>query len=563
MRTAVYEVISTTSKPNIKIPGKLRLILSDEAIGNQFTLSEILDKYSTSFSGYKTKQGAYNALVNALSIAKTAGLVKSTHKKSDIPEHFETLETVAYWQSQLRGSRFKHSTNKSSTRKQYLYHLWAFNKWLYGKKFQIDSINNVSNDTFAITKTDRSFETVEDLLKVMDQPLSPQKSVIKIIKKYLLDKVHEHKKASTVKIVQSAIMSYFEKNEQSLNLKFDVKVMYNSNEIQEQEISLSDFMTLLSNGKPSVMEKAIFLCKFHKGLDVSTLVGRFNYEAWKQLVAWFGTEIHDAWDLDRCPVPIKLSRIKTGYVHTGFLERDSIEALQRHLKVREEKTGVKMSDDAPLFANKFGRLISSEWVFKHFARLADSSGIQKYTKDQYGKKFFKVDSHELRDLLKSTLIDSGCRIDVADHVIGYKPKDSYEKQSKLYPETLRKEYAKASKRLNIFTKFSSVVNRTDDSDVLKEELNSKIKEVDVLLKQQKEQAIIEGQAEVFMQKQQEDMKNLADTVAKLESQMGSLKKDKPEKLEFCCVDCSTIHDKKACPACGSKIKRIFEDRVQS
>ncbi len=40
---------------------------------------------------------------------------------------------------------------------------------------------------------------------------------------------------------------------------------------------------------------------------------------------------------------------------------------------------------------------------------------------------YQKESHELRDLLKSTLIDCGTRIDVADHVIGHKPKDSYEK----------------------------------------------------------------------------------------------------------------------------------------
>ena len=353
-------------------------------------------------------------------------------------------------------------------------------------------------------------------------------------------------------------MSYFAKNEQSLNLEFDVKAMYNSTEIQEQEISLSDFMTLLSNGKSSVMEKAVFLCKFHRGLDVSTLVDRFNYEAWKQLVAWFGTEIHDAWDLDRCPVPIKLSRIKTDYVHTGFLERDSIEALQRHLKVREEKTGVKMSDDAPLFANKFGRPISSEWVFNHFARLADSSGIQKYTKDQYGKKFFKVDSHELRDLLKSTLIDSGCRIDVADHVIGHKPKDSYEKQAKLYPETLRKEYSKASKRLNIFTKFTSVVNGTDDSNELKAELNDAL----VKLKQKESSEELKDASiqrhDDILKEQQRQMRLLQDTVNELKKETGWVEK---RPIEFCCVSCSTVHAETSCPACNSKLKRIFEEKT--
>ena len=36
-------------------------------------------------------------------------------------------------------------------------------------------------------------------------------------------------------------------------------------------------------------------------------------------------------------------------------------------------------------------------------------------------------------------------------MLGHAPRDSYEKQASLYPETLRSEYAKASGRLNIFT----------------------------------------------------------------------------------------------------------------
>ncbi len=557
MRTATtYEVISITPKPEMKIPEKLQSILSHESIGNKFTISEILNKYDTSIlSGYKTKDVAYNTLVNILSIATSMGLVKATHN-SNIPKHFESLETVAYWQSQLRGSRFKHSKGKSSTRKQYLYHLWVFNKWLVGKQFQVDLISNISNNTFVQTKTNNSFESVEGLLRVLEQPISPQKSIIKIIKQYLLDKSHNHKKAKSVKIIQSAIMSYFEKNEQSLNLKFDPKIKYDSDEIQEQEISLSDLMSLLTTGKPSVMEKAIFLCKFHRGLDVATLEDRFNFEVWEQLVIWFRTEIYDAWDLDKCPVPIKLSRVKTGYSHTGFLERDSIEALQKYLKIREEKTDSKMNNDTPLFVNKFGRPINSVWIFKHFARLANSSGIQQYTKDQYGKKFFKVDSHELRDLLKSTLIDSGCRIDVADHVIGHKPKDSYEKQAKLYPETLRKEYAKASKRLNIFTKFTSVVNGTDDSDELKAELNQKIQEINEIKDKFVIESAIKKRDEIFAARQQEMMNDMQRQIDDLSRRIKNPKNS--STIEFCCVNCSIIHDKESCPNCSSKIRRIYE-----
>ena len=73
---------------------------------------------------------------------------------------------------------------------------------------------------------------------------------------------------------------------------------------------------------------------------------------------------------------------------------------------------------------------------------------------------------EMRDLLKSTLIDSDVRYDLADHFIGHKPKDSYEKQDILYPETLRSEYSKASKRLNVFTNFTSFVKGFENTKEL-------------------------------------------------------------------------------------------------
>ena len=47
---------------------------------------------------------------------------------------------------------------------------------------------------------------------------------------------------------------------------------------------------------------------------------------------------------------------------------------------------------------------------------------------------YKIHSHEVRDLLKSTLIVSGCAQYVAEHVLGHAPRDSYEKQASLYPE---------------------------------------------------------------------------------------------------------------------------------
>ena len=50
-----------------------------------------------------------------------------------------------------------------------------------------------------------------------------------------------------------------------------------------------------------------------------------------------------------------------------------------------------------------------------------------------GSTVCKIHSHEVRDLLKSTLLVSGCAQYAADHVLGHAPRDSYEKQAVLYP----------------------------------------------------------------------------------------------------------------------------------
>jgi len=557
----IYEVISTKPIDNTKIPKKLEQILQKEVVGNKFTISEIIDKYATTiFSNYKTRQITYNAISNFLPIAKKAGLIMIIQER-DMPGWFESLETVKYWQRQLRGSRLKHKKGKSGTNKQYLYHLWVFNKWLCKKEFQIDTIMQLSNNTFTQKKTSKTFSNVEVLLKELEYPLAVQKNVIKIIKHYLLDDIHKNKKASSVKIIRNAIKSYFEKNEQPLNITFNPNTIYSNITEYEQSISLSEFMEFLTTGKPSVVEKTVFLCKFQRGLDVSTLVDRFNYEAWDQMVKWFGSENHDSWDLEKCPVPISLIRVKTDFRHVGFIDRDAISEIQKYLDYRKVKTGENMQMGQALFLNKFGKPITNTWLFGCFSRIAKRAGIQKFVEIN-GRKQYKMDSHELRDLLKSTLIDSGCKEYVADHVIGHMPKDSYEKQTKLYPETLRKEYAKASKRLNIFTKFTSVVNGTDDSDELKIQLKEKLLELDKIKESRLDDEARQYRNEKSAIEQQRQMRVLQDTVNELKKEMRTVNHTEKKSIEFCCISCSTIHNSQECPACGSKMKRIYEENIR-
>ena len=552
----IYEVMSKPDN-NAKIPAKLDQILQSETVGSRFTISEIIDKYAaTIFSNYKTRQVTYNAISNFLPIAKKAGLIKTIQER-DMPEWFESLETVKYWQRQLRGSRLKHEKGKSSTNKQYLYHLWVFNKWLSKNEFQIDTIKQLSNNTFTQKKTSKKFDNVEELLKELEHPLAVQKNVVKIIKYYLLDDIHKNKKASSVKIIRNAIKSYFEKNEQPLNITFNPYTIYSNTTEYEQSISLSELMSFLTTGKPSVVEKAVFLCKFQRGLDVSTLVDRFNYEAWEQIVKWFGSEKYDSWDLEKCPVPISLIRVKTDFRHVGFIDRDAISEIQKYLDYRKTKTDENMQTGQALFLNKFGRPITNSWLFGSFSRIAKRAEIHKFV-EANGRKYYNMDSHELRDLLKSTLIDSGCKQYVADHVIGHMPKDSYEKQAKLYPETLRKEYAKASKRLNIFTKFTSVVNGTDDADELRISLKDKLDELEKIKQRSLDDEAEKIRNDKMAEQNARQMSQMMDMINELKTQINSTKNNKSDELEFCCIKCSTIHKNQKCPVCDSKLKRIYE-----
>lgn len=551
----IYKVVSKIEDK--RIHNKLRPILSKINIDEIISVNKLFDEYA-SILNFNSKSTAKNNMSEALKIANKLQMIIRIDDKA-VPDWFKKLDTISFWQSQLRGNKLKNtkSNSISTTKSQYLLQLWHFNKWLSGREFTINSFES-HNDKFISKIHKKEFDNVEDLLRFSEQPFMDQKNITRPIKQYLMDESHARKKATSMTVVKSAIVSYFEKNECDIHIKYNPKSTHNT-EIEEQNMSLPELMEFLTTGKPSVTEKALFLCKFHRGLDVSTLVDRFNFEAWGQIAKWFGSENHNSWDLEKCPVPIMLIRIKTDYKHVGFLERDAIDILCRYLDYRQKKTGSAMTNDEPLFLNKMGKPISRSWVFSKFRDMAKRAGIQKVIGQNFNKQF-NLDSHELRDLLKFTLIDSGCRLDVADHVIGHKPKDSYEKQAKLYPETLRKEYSKASKRLNIFTKFSNVVSGIDDSDELRLELKERMLEMEKFKEEMMMQRAIKKQEEIFSQRQYEMM---ADMQRQIDEMKSGNNITTQKNTEFCCISCSTVHDLQQCPACGSKLKRIYEEKIQN
>jgi rubrerythrin len=468
---------------------------------------------------------------------------------------------VQYWQGQLRGSKYKNLKNKTqdakSTKGNYLYLLGGFNDWIQGQKFNIKINIPIKENTFEIVREDIVFKNVEEILTLFEDSPSSKKDIIKIIRTYLDDPTQLESGSSYMNSKFYAIMSYFEKNESPLEMKFNSD-KFNDQEIkQDSELTLNQFYDMLTVGQPSIMIKSIMMVKFQAGFDSSTLADRFNFESLRQIIDYFGSDNHNSWDLEKCPVPLKHVRMKNGFQHVPMLDRDAIYCIQKYLDWRISKYGQFDASD-PLYLNKLKKPITSGWISDRFSDLAVKAGIQ----EKISKKQYKIRSHEVRDLLKSTLIECGCREYVADHVIGHMPKDSYEKQTKLYPETLRKEYSKASKRLNLFTKFSNVVSGKDDADELRVELKEKLSEMDKLKDDMVMEMAIKKKDEILSGRQQEMLENMQRQINSLSEKMNNSGENQNGNsavtTEFCCADCYVIHTEDQCPHCGSRKRRISE-----
>jgi len=168
---------------------------------------------------------------------------------------------------------------------------------------------------------------------------------------------------------------------------------------------------------------------------------------------------------------------------------DAIKAMQKALKWRYKKTGEQMKIGQAIFLNTKLRPINDRWISDLIPKLAVRSGIQKTYDTKLNKKNEKT-SHELRDLLKSTLRSCGVSAYASNHLIGHMPRDSYEKESILYPEKIRAEYIKASKMLNLFTGFTNYVKHGDEAEKKLKEIRTdleKIKEENKLMKNEREE----------------------------------------------------------------------------
>ncbi len=461
----------------IPIQGRMvKIILSELESGKQYLLNDLVLKYNKKFN-HKNLENTRGVFKNVMKKGKEIGIIKEVQVEPITFDNFCKLESVDYMRSQLKETKTKHagSTIKHTgggTRRAYSTVCWHFNNWIHGKKITTNQIIPTGLNKYEIKKITKKLDTIEDLLEVRKLSAEKDPGIIKFIKKYLLDDIHSHKSKGYMVNIYCGINAYFGRNDYEVKFHFDASVTHSdpieSLNGEELSLSLSDLQVILNHGRATLTDRATVLCKFHGGLDNITLTDRFNFEAWPQLVKWFGDEDHNKWDLKKCPAIVKLYRIKVNFGYNSMYDVDAISALQKYLDFREKKTGTKMKSDEPMLLNEKLQSITDRWVSDLIPKLAERAGNQRVFKILSGYIKEKK-SHELRDLLKSTLLVCETMPYAADHVIGHKPRDSYEKQAILYPEKIRSEYMKASNTINIFSNITNYIK----VDHEKEELLSK------------------------------------------------------------------------------------------
>ena len=563
-----------------EVPACIAGILDVLRAGETITLPVLYDRLGGRVSASTTQQSAKSKLRKAIIHAQKIGLVVDVSEAPARPYgDFKSLPSVARWLGMLNPANTLHdeAAGGGGTRKSYGYALYRFNSWLAGKKWSITVREAGEAGYYKDVRRDIEVRDVEHLLKLALERGGIDRDLSALLRQFFAEMNAQKSHGTTVMIQFScAIKSYFTSHEIQYGLKLPRSMLRGTGRggqrdgWEDRTLKMSEFYEMLSAGKPTIRDRAVLLAKFHRGLDLSTLTDRFNYTAFDQIAAHMGSDDPASWSLDKCPVPIVLTRVKTDYKHTGFLERDAVAANIKWIAERERLTGgaLRRGDGQPLYINQFGRPAGPKWVAARFRALAMRTGL--CAKLHSGGLSATRHPHQLRHLLKSTLIDSGCRIDVADHVIGHTPKDAYEKQAVLYPDSLRREYAKAAAKINVFTNFKTSIDGSGDIHTLRAKYESDHKKL---------QETLAAAEAVNMRAGTDDGGGgggargpVAEMLASLQNDVRRLQMERDEAAaaaaaagagagggvaEYVCAGCSLIHAARTCPSCGSSERRIY------
>ena len=401
----------------------------------------------------------------AITEGQKQGILKKQTDKPISFTDFVNIPLIKNWTDSLRGSKFNHpeattknANNLASTQLVYANYLWEFNNWLAGQELTLTLEIGKGNGLFMKQKNIIELQGFVQFFELFQENQQQSHTFALLIKSFLNDPIHKGKKIKTIINRKNSILSIFNHNEISLTVHYNPKNKYKSTKssiLRNKVLTLNDLWLMLTKGTPSKLESAVIMCLFQRGLDVSSMADRFNFEAWDQLVKAFGTDDFKKWDLDLCPIQIDLERIKTDYDHPGFLERDAIVLLQEYLaSVRTPSFGKIKKGDA-IFLNRNGNPIKDYWISEVGTKLAKKAEIQEKLDGYDIIPRNEKTPHELRDLLNSTMIACGSKFYAAETSIGHVPQSGYTKTEKLYQMDLRKEYVLSAKKINIFSKMTS------------------------------------------------------------------------------------------------------------
>ena len=433
-----------------------------------------------------------------LAHARSIGIIK----ESSPHERVLNLDSVKFWCAQLNESSFKHTAPRNSTLRLYLRLLTRFDEWLQNRPFP--SHGTVRSGTQSAREgMTKSFANVEKLMEYCDVSEHGTRTAQRMVREYLVSLRAGGASDSVRMTTRSAIKSFFGVHDIPLDLCRIRKKRPESTPSDDPLMTLGDFYKMLQNGKPNILMRTAMLVMFQSGMDSSTFTERFNYEGYPQIAKHFKTEDHSMWDLDTCPVPIKLIRVKTNVRYTTFLDRDAVAQLQEYLTWKEVKYG-RHDASKPLFQTKQGTPIHSSWISVRFSEVAVRAGIQ----EKVSKRAYRMRAHNVRHLLKSTLLASGCARYAADHVLGHAPWDTYERQVMLYPKELRTEYTKASSRINVISRVEDNLNSLEDTTNQDARIRELEAEVAALKQSKTECGLIEMRHKNSMNEMYEKIKRL-------------------------------------------------------
>ena len=558
------------------VPPAHRSILSALEPGSTVAARDVYDALGGDIGRPIAPDNRLDVVRKALRHAERAGIAKKVEEETIYTNPLVEAPSISYWLKTLNTPNAVHNASKCErgTRYTYLLHLIGFDKWLAGRTWTLGTREKNGDGTYRDVRREVTVRGVDHLLEMAIERGGLDRGLSLIIREFFAEIAASRKyKPGTLSVFHSAIRSYFVTHEVQYGLVLPRSMLRgrpggagaaagddgdaDDDEWRDNTLRLSE-NKMLSTGKTTVLDKAFLLSKFHRGMDAMTLADRFNYSAFDQITEHMGTDDPQSWNPEKCPVPITLVRPKTSYRHVGFLEKDAIAAISAWLAERERlmRRPMRRGDRQAMYVNRDGRPISIHWVSVRFAKIAVRAGFCRPRRG--GGLSPTRRSHQLRHLLKSTLIDSGCRIDVADHVIGHMPKDTYERQAALYPDSLRREYAKAASKINIFSHFEASIDGTDDVHRLRAEMRADTKKLKEVLAEAEAGGVrtaSSGSADQL----QEKLQAMAKEIRMLREGRGGAGADAaPAGIEYQCISCSLVHGAAQCPACGSAVRRIYQ-----